>query len=215
MELYDFPLADNLHFFAIKLLSYVCGNWAAVLNLYFLLTFPLTTLSALIVFRRFGCGHLSSLLGSLLFAFLPYHFMRGEIHLFLASYYLVPLMIMLILEVFLDAVIFSRPLTLPSPPDGGGEGRVRGSVARVVICILVASAGVYYTFFGCFLLLVAGLAAPISGGPSARCENQPVWQRSSHWQRVPMCIPPLPIKSSTGRIRRVSSVLVSTPRYSR
>jgi phosphoglycerol transferase len=147
MELYDFPLADNLHFLALKLLSYVCGNWAAVLNIYFLLTFPLTTLSALIVFRRFGCGYHSSLLGSVLFTFLPYHFMRGEIHLFLASYYLVPLMVLLILEVFLDAPAVSA----------------RMSAVRVIICVLVASAGIYYTFFGCFLLLVAGLAGAYFG----------------------------------------------------
>jgi phosphoglycerol transferase len=152
MKLYDFPLTDNLHFLLIRMLSYFSSNWAVVLNVYFLLTFPLTTLSALLVCRRFGCRYLPSLLGSLLFTLLPYHFMRGEVHLFLAAYYLVPLMILLILEVFLDAH------RLP-PQTPGPMGRSwMPSLARVVICILVASAGIYYTFFGCFLLLVAGIA---------------------------------------------------------
>jgi phosphoglycerol transferase len=152
MNLCDYPMAENLHFIMMKMLSYLSDDWALVLNLYFLLTFPLTTLSALFVFRRFQCGYFPSLIGSLLFTFLPYHFMRGEIHLFLASYYLVPLMIMLILEVFLDMTVFC-----PSRP-GSGWLSWTGSGARVFICILVASAGVYYAFFGCFLLLVAGLS---------------------------------------------------------
>jgi phosphoglycerol transferase len=150
MNLCDYPMADNLHFLGIKLLACASSNWAVVLNLYFLLTFPLTTLSALFVFRRFGCGYLASLVGSLLYSFLPFHFLRGEIHLLLASYYLVPLMIMLILEVFLDLPVFS-----PQGPAIIWRSWIAPS-SRLLICLLIASAGVYYAFFGCFLLLVAG-----------------------------------------------------------
>lgn len=150
MNLCDYPMADNLHFLGIKLLACVSSNWAVVLNFYFLLTFPLTTLSALFVFRRFGCGYLTSLVGSLLYSFLPFHFLRGEIHLLLASYYLVPLMIMLILEVFLDLPVFS-----PQGPAIIWRSWI-GPSGRLLICLLIASAGVYYAFFGCFLLLVAG-----------------------------------------------------------
>jgi phosphoglycerol transferase len=152
LDLRDYPMADNLHFLGFKFLSLFTHNWAIILNAYFLLTFPFTTLSALFVFRRFGCAYGPSLLGSLLFSFLPYHFMRGEIHLLLASYYLVPLLIMLILEVYLDLPVF-RPGSSP-----GACLRCLKPAGRILICVLGASAGVYYSFFACFLLLVAGVS---------------------------------------------------------
>jgi hypothetical protein len=147
---YDFPMSDTLHFLGFRLLSSLSSNWAVVLNLYFLLTFPLTTLTALFVFRRFGCAYLPSLVGSLLFTFLPYHFLRGEIHLFLAAYYMVPLLILWILEVFLDLPVFGQRM---SPATGLRWLRL---VGRLLLCVAAASTGVYYTFFACFLLLVAG-----------------------------------------------------------
>lgn len=150
--MYDFPMSDNLHFLCLKLLSLFSHHWPIVQNTYFLLTFPLTTLSALFVFRRFQCAYAPSLLGSLLFTCLPYHFMRGEVHLFLASYYMVPLAILLILEVFLDLPIFT-----PAEPSAGWRRWLRPA-SRILVCCLVASAGVYYGFFACFLLFVAGFA---------------------------------------------------------
>src|SRR5262245_10880010 len=39
-DLHDFPMPDNLHFLALKLLGYVCRDYALTYNLYFLLTFP-------------------------------------------------------------------------------------------------------------------------------------------------------------------------------
>lgn len=155
LDLGDYPMADTLHFLSFKVLSLFSHNWAVVQNSYFLLTFPLTTLTALFVFRRFGCAYGPSLLGSMLFTFLPYHFLRGEIHLFLAAYYLVPLLIMLILEVFLDLPVF---LSERPHHDQGPCLRWLRPVCRIVLCVMAASAGVYYTFFACFLLLVAGFS---------------------------------------------------------
>jgi hypothetical protein len=39
---------------------------------------------------------------ALLFAFQPYHFLRQEHHLFLASYFLIPPMVVVLLRVYLD-----------------------------------------------------------------------------------------------------------------
>jgi phosphoglycerol transferase len=155
-EMYDFPMADNLHFFLMKTLSLTGLSFAAVVNLYFLLTFPLSTLTSLLVMRRFGISAAPAVVGSLLFAFLPYHFFRGTGHAFLASYYLVPLMVMVILWLYVEpCLMFStragaKPrLALLAPK----------SAVSILVCVLVSSAGVYYAFFGCFLLLVAGLAS--------------------------------------------------------
>ena len=91
LDLYDFPLSDGIHFLFIKFLSLFSTNYAVVLNLYFLLNFPLTALTSLFVFRRFGLSYGPSIVGSLLFTFLPYFFRRGEGHFFYALCYPIPL----------------------------------------------------------------------------------------------------------------------------
>ncbi len=152
LHMYDFPLPDNLHFVLIKFLSLFSSNHGLIINLFFLSTFPLTTLAALYVFRHFGVGYLPALLGSLLYAFIPYHFFRGEVHLFYSAYYLVPLMVLVIMWVYLGR------LQLVQRSDGKTKFHLltRRAGFSVLVAILIASSGAYYSFFGCFLLLVAG-----------------------------------------------------------
>ena len=154
MELYDYPLCDNLHLLGLKLLGSLVSPFTAC-NLYYLLTFPLTTLCSLLVLRHFRVSYAPALLVSLLFTFLPYHLVRNLIHLYLASYYLVPLMVMVVLWLFLDPGLFW---------DEEGKRRFRpgrNGLVACLICVLVASAGIYYAFFGCFFLVIAGLAASL------------------------------------------------------
>src|SRR2546425_3209315 len=157
-ELFYFPMADNLHFLLIKVFSFFTSDYALIFNLYFLLTFPLTTISSLYVFRHFKISYLIAVLGSLLYTFLPYHFFRNQHHLVLAGYYIVPLMVMVLLWVFSGKL-------LGSESDESKNGRrlnlrSKRFIASVVICLLIASGGLgYYAFFACFFLLVAGVAA--------------------------------------------------------
>jgi len=147
LEMHDFPLSDGLFFVTLKILSWFVPGYVRVLNVYFLLTFPLAAVSALFVFRRFGVPRPAAVVGGVLFALLPYHFLRGQEHLFLASYFLVPLAVMLVLRVYLD----EGPVFRPVP-----DLRAWGGLA---VCVLVGSGGVYYAFFTCYLLLVAGATA--------------------------------------------------------
>jgi phosphoglycerol transferase len=159
-DLHDFPMAEGLHFLVIKLLGRLTTDSVVVLNLYYLLGFPLTTLSALFVLRRFGISPAIAGVVSLLYAFLPYHLMRGPGHFFLSLYYLVPLLVLVLVRLYLAEGPFFRPLRAGEPT----RWRLLsgGSLAAVGIAVLVGSAGVYYAFFGCFLLLVAGAAAAAS-----------------------------------------------------
>jgi phosphoglycerol transferase len=105
LDLRDVPMSDNnLHLAAIKLLGLFSTRYGRVLNLFFLLTFPLVTASALYVLRHFGASRLSAVFVALLYTFLPYHFVRGEHHLFLAAYFTVPLAVMMALWVAAGAV---------------------------------------------------------------------------------------------------------------
>lgn len=154
LDLHDFPQHDNVLYGLIKVVSLFTRGYAETLNIYFLLSFPLTALITLLVFRHFHFSYSTSLVGSLLYTFLPYHFMRGQGHLPLSSYYLVPPMVMLIVWVFRGTPLFWKGA------DSGGKRRIDAgflSLLALVICLLVSS-NVYYAFFGCFFLLVAGLA---------------------------------------------------------
>lgn len=156
-QMYDFPAADGLHFLIIKLLAWTGLGSGALVNLYLLLTYPLTTLSTLFVLRHFRVSAAPALVASLLYTFLPYHLLRGTGHLCLSAYYLVPFMVMVILW------LYQEPSLLFGPKAGSRWPRLRlsapKSLASLLICALVSSAGVYYAFFGCFFLVVAGLAS--------------------------------------------------------
>lgn len=147
-SLADFPMPDGFHFLIIKFLSLFSTDWALVYNLFFLLTFPLSTLTALFVLRRFGLSYPLALTGSLLFSLLPYHFLRGEGNLFLSAYFMVPL------AIWLATLIYEDKLS-----------KKRSSWALyIAICLLLGSTGIYYAFFGCFFLLLAGLITSYGKG---------------------------------------------------
>lgn len=141
-----YPAIENFHLAVIKLISIFSSNYALVLNLFYLLTFPLTAVASFYVFRKLRFSFAASLVVSLLYAFLPYHFFRSY-HLFLAAYYLVPLMVLVILWVCQEEHF---------------AWKSRKALFSVVVCVCVGCCGVYYPFFSCFLLMIAGLTAALN-----------------------------------------------------
>lgn len=151
-----YPAMENFHFALMKLISVFTSNHAVVINLFYLLTFPLTAITSLYFFRHFKFSFEPALVGSLLYTFLPYHFFRSY-HLLLAAYYLVPLMVLVVLwisfgERFL--VYVSENHRWPS-----FDLKNPKAVFSLIVCVVVGSCGVYYPFFFCFFLLIAGIAA--------------------------------------------------------
>jgi phosphoglycerol transferase len=159
-DFHDFPMAESLHFLCFKLLGLATWDAAVILWVYYLLGFPLVTVTSLFVLRHFRIAYAPALLASLLFAFTPYHLWRGILHLSLASYYLVPLGVMVALWLHRDGgwLVYRDPLSR--------KVRLRlftpRALGAVAVCLLLSSAGVYYAFFACFLYLVAGLAASLT-----------------------------------------------------
>jgi phosphoglycerol transferase len=140
LQMYEFPTFDNGVVVVMLLISMFTSNPFLVMNLYYLLSFPLITIASLYVLRKFGLSYVPALFGSLLYAFLPFHFLRNQHHLVLNAYYVVPFGIMVTLWLAREEL---RP-------------RTKKFIASVLICILLGSSGVYYPFFFCFLLLVGG-----------------------------------------------------------
>jgi phosphoglycerol transferase len=167
LDMHDFTLVDSLFLAIMKAISFLSKEPILTINLYYILTYPLSAVTALFVFRRFGMPRAPAIVGSLLFAFLPYHLNRGVSHLFLASYFLVPLVVMICLRLYTDGEVLFRDRA------GGGVGRgnrVRRGLGSVAICLLVGCGGIYYAVFSSYLLLVAGL-----GGALGRRKAYPFW----------------------------------------
>jgi hypothetical protein len=157
-QLFDVPFVDNLSMLAMKLLSLYASNYAVVINCFFFLTFPLTVIISLLVLRRFAISYPSAIVASLLYVFLPYHFFRGEAHLFLSAYYVVPLIVMVCVWLWRNELDVRRvALDGPAAPHIS-----RRATCTLITVLLIGSGENYYAFFACFLLCVAGIGGSLS-----------------------------------------------------
>lgn len=154
--LVDFPTPEGCNYLILKFISLFTSNSVLITNLFYLLTFPLITLSSFFVMNRLGLRTPFALTASILFAFLPYHFIRGTNHLFLSAYYTTPLAIWLCILIYKDQLWDQAdhpPLTR--------RKKTLLFISYLLACILIGSTGVYYAYFGCFFLGVAGLITTI------------------------------------------------------
>jgi phosphoglycerol transferase len=159
----DYALGgDNLNWLVFRILAFGSQDWALVTNLFFIATFPAAALSAFFALRWLGASRWTALPAAVLFAFMPYHFARGTAHLLLASYWVVPLGIVL-------AVRVSRG----DHPFHALRSRDRRRLVLagfwLLICVLVGSLGTYYAVF---TLLLVGSAALL--GAATRRTWKPV-----------------------------------------
>lgn len=154
LDLHDFPVIDHLHFLAIWVLGKFVPNLLVLYNLYFLLTFPLTVLAAMIAFRHLGLTLPAAAVGGLLYSFLPYHYQRWENHYFLAAYWMVPLSLLPAFAVCRGDLPFFR-----RTPGGGYALHLRSwrTAGLVGLTAAVAAAGAYYAFFTCAVTAFAGV----------------------------------------------------------
>jgi phosphoglycerol transferase len=161
-ECYDFPMADGVSFSFFALFGRFSNDVTLGINLYYLLGYILIGLTSLFAFRQFGFSSPPSIAASLLFAFLPYHYLRSEYHLFLSAYFLVPLMIAVILWIYRGEA-FVRP---------SARNRLRFSLTRkgtasLIICLSMGSGGVYYAAFALMFLLAVALMLLLRTGKFA------------------------------------------------
>ncbi|HEX6987188.1 MAG TPA: hypothetical protein VF170_17550 [Planctomycetaceae bacterium] len=154
LEWYDFPVNPTVHLAIIKAMSLFEGNAFRLVNYYVLLGFPLIAVCALAALRAMRLPPLPAAFGSLIFAFAPYHFWRGQAHLWLGVYFTVPLGMIVLAWVLQD-----RPGLLLDAGEGG-RWRLRlkswRTWAAVLCCAALGLDFPYYPVFTCFLLLVAG-----------------------------------------------------------
>lgn len=159
LEMFDYPLPESFHLLIFKLFGFTTRHFGKILNLFYLATYPAVVLTSLYTCRQLGLRYPAALFVSFLYTFLPFHFRRGEPHLFLSAYYTVPLILLVIFRVFSSEPMFF-----------GANWRMRESLrarlrrtwGTILICAVLGSSGIgYYSFFACLLLVVAGVAASV------------------------------------------------------
>ncbi len=150
-KLYDFPLTENIQLIILKILITFGLNWYQSVNVYFILTFPLVTIAALYVMRKLGLKTSIALPFAIIYSFLPYHFLRGINHLFLSGYYVVPFSIYLTFLIATNEKINLKKL--------------------VLLCLLIASCGAYYTYYSLVMISIGGIYALTSGFDKTKLIN--------------------------------------------
>lgn len=155
-QYHDFPTAENTNFLIATLLGHLLGNWALAMNAYFLLGFPLAGIAASWFIRVAGASRMTTLGTAPLFALLPYHFVQGEPHLFVASYFVVPLSMVLVLRAARGEPLWGWRDT--AHPVGRWFGR---GMQTTAIAALTGSTDTYYAVFAILLLAAAGIVAVV------------------------------------------------------
>jgi phosphoglycerol transferase len=142
----DYPQADNLHFMAANVLRVFTSDFGALMNIYFVIGFPLAAITAVWFLRLVGVSRTLSVALGVVFSIAPYHFIKGEGHLFLAAYFVVPLALGILYLVATGQPVWSRRILS------------RRNLATVGILVLLGTASSYYSVFVALVLAVVGLA---------------------------------------------------------
>ena len=152
---YDWFVADNLHFMWADVLDAIFRNPFVAENIYYIIGFPLAALSATYFLRVVGLSKPMAVVMATLFAIAPYHFIRGEHHLWFASYYCIPLALVIVYRALDGQSLWGRR---QGSRFARGILTGRGAVTAISIA-LSATASSYFSVFAILLLACAGLIA--------------------------------------------------------
>ncbi|PKL60178.1 MAG: hypothetical protein CVV33_03990, partial [Methanomicrobiales archaeon HGW-Methanomicrobiales-4] len=153
LEMYDYPVGSNLDLLIMKILSICSGNYAIVMNMYYILGFFLTAICSLYVFRQIQISYPVAVFGSVLYSFLNYHFYRLG-HFNLVSYFMIPLIILVILWILQGEPLFIRNTGKKDTLIGFKLVLTQKGIISVII-ILITSTHTYYGYFALLFLIVA------------------------------------------------------------
>ena len=166
-DFYDYSvgLGETLHFVVMRLLATGVRNPVIVMNSFFIAGYPAVAVIAFLVFRRLGLNGLTSGIVAILFAVLPYHALRNEVHLTLSAYYAVPLGCLLNFGAMGLLPLFAKTHRSRSPLLRWGSRRTFGTLS---ICLVVATATLYYALFTVAIMMVAAPIAYVAHRERAR-----------------------------------------------
>lgn len=149
---YDFSssVLHNFDLLTLKIFTMITKNAAASANLVFLSIIYFCSIISYFVMRELKITNWISACGSLVFAFSPFIFMRGIVHIVLSTCYFVPLSILLCIWIYERDDVFTLDKQFFKNP--------RNYLA-IFFTMLIANNGIaYYPFFTCFILFVTAIS---------------------------------------------------------
>lgn len=139
----------------------ITGNWILGYNLFYLSAYFLIGITALYTLNRLKISDVIAIPSAILYAFAPYHLMRGTGHIYLGMYFMVPLMVLYLYRLMREEQLFSRgKIILQKDKEGW---LTFSNICRVLTLMMMALSGIYYTFFMCFFLCVVAMYRLLNG----------------------------------------------------
>lgn len=145
----DYTMCDNLSFLTVKLFCFFSDNCFLIFNLFYFSTFVMVSLTAYAAFRALKVNKIAGMTASLLYSFLAYHQLRIY-HIWLTPYYMVPLGLLVGIWIATDSFHIEQL-------KGKNIFRNKKWIASTVILFLSAYTGLYYAFFTCIVICIAGV----------------------------------------------------------
>ena len=145
----DYPTSDNGSYLALKGVGMLFQNANAVLNLYYLLGFSLCAASGYLVARSIDISRHFAVVVALIYAFTSFHFGRVG-HLFFTWYFVAPLFFYVGFRLLSKQLIFTNTFS-----------SYKEKLLNIAALIALASFGIYYSLFGCVVIIVCTAIAAI------------------------------------------------------
>lgn len=142
-ELYSFPMIWTFYFYFCKICSLFTSNYAIVMNLYYFFTYFISVITFMYFCKRVNIGANFAFIGGMCFSFTQYHLYRGISHITATSYFSVPLVLLLCYYISTDYY------------EKRGHTKFK-RIEAIIMCFLIASTDMFYTYFGCFVILLTG-----------------------------------------------------------
>lgn len=139
-EAKDFTVASFLPKFWMNLWTLLTDNYILSFNLGYLSAYIFIAVIALFVLIKLGVRAEVSIVSAVLYSFLPYHILRGQVHLELSFYVVIPVAVYYILKLMGNETYSINKKSI---------------VLWIIAMILSGMDGIYYAFFSCFFLCVA------------------------------------------------------------
>ena len=139
-----YPSGETVHFLALHLIGLFSDSPFTVSAVYFFVGFPLAALTMYWLMRQAGIGRLGSVVGGVLFSVVPGHQEKFG-HLWLSSYWVVPLGVWVVLRAATDTPVLARRAA------GGSRWP---TIRSVLVVLALGLSGVYYIAFTLILLAI-------------------------------------------------------------
>lgn len=130
-----------LSYFWVKVIMLFTSDIGIGLNVYWLLTYVFTAITGYYFLRKVGCGYIISMVGSIIYNFLPYHYFRIE-HFWLVGYFTIPLLGCLVLDMLNDN----------SDIANSKRDFISYNIKITIFCLIIGITGIYYAFFSIVVL---------------------------------------------------------------